>query len=123
MFADGCGERRDAGLTFVGKELVEAANGLKLILDLSHVGHRSREEAVKLSHAPVCMHSNSYSINANDHNTCDAAAKAIAEKGGVMGVCALPKTVWPQNATLDWLIDHIDYYVKLLGVDHVGLRS
>jgi membrane dipeptidase len=120
MFADGCGERRDAGLTFLGMELIEAANGLKLMLDLSHVGHRSRAEAVKLSYAPVCTHSNSYSVNANDRNTRDDTAKVIAEKGGVLGVCGLPKTVWPQNATLDRLIDHVDYYVKLLGVDHVG---
>jgi membrane dipeptidase len=101
-------------------ELIEAANGLKLMLDLSHVGHRSRAEAVKLSHAPVCTHSNSYSVNANDRNTRDDTAQAVAEKGGVLGVCGLPKTVWPQNATLDRLIDHVDYYVKLLGVDHVG---
>lgn len=37
-----------------------------------------------------------------------------------MGVCGLPRTVWPRNATLDRLIDHVDYYVKLLGARHVG---
>lgn len=120
MFADGCGERRDAGLTFLGMELIEAVDRLNLLLDLSHVGHRSRAEAVKLSNAPVCTHSNAYSVNANDRNTKDDTARAIAAKGGVLGVCGLPKTVWPQDATLDRLIDHVDYYVELLGADHVG---
>lgn len=120
MFADGCGERRDAGLTFLGMELIEAVNRLNLILDLSHVGHRSRAETVQLADAPVCTHSNSYTVNANDRNTKDDTATAIAIKGGVLGVCGLPKTVWPQDATLDRLIDHVDYYVKLLGPMHVG---
>lgn len=120
MFADGCGERRDAGLTFLGMELIEAVNRLGLLLDLSHVGHRSRSEAAALSDAPICTHSNAYAINANDRNTKDETAKAIATKGGVLGVCALPKTVWPQNATLDRLVDHVDHYVRTLGADHVG---
>ena len=120
MFADGCGERRDAGLTFLGTELIDAVNRLNLILDLSHVGHRSRAESVELADAPVCTHSNSYTVNANDRNTKDGTARAIAAKGGVMGVCGLPRTVWPRNATLDRLIDHVDYYVKLLGARHVG---
>lgn len=121
MFADGCGERRDAGLTFLGMELIEAVNRLGLLLDLSHVGHRSRAEAVQLSNAPVCTHSNAYTVNTNDRNTKDEIAVAIAAKGGVMGVCGLPKTVWPQNATLDRLIDHVDHYVNLLGSAYVGI--
>ena len=120
LFADGCGERRDAGLTFLGVDLIEAVNRLNLILDLSHVGHRSRAESADLADAPVCTHSNSYTVNANDRNTKDETADTIAGKGGVMGVCGLPKTVWPTDATLDRLIDHVDYYVKLVGAKHAG---
>jgi membrane dipeptidase len=120
MFADGCGERRDAGLSTYGHELIERVNQLGLILDLSHAGHRARAEAVALANAPVGTHSNSYTVNANDRNTKDDVAKTVAAKGGVMGVCALPKPIWPENATLDRLIDHVDYYVKLLGYRHVG---
>jgi len=120
LFADGCGERRDAGLTFLGTELIEAVNRLNLILDLSHVGHRSRAESVELANAPVCTHSNSYTVNANDRNTKDDTARAVAAKGGVMGVCGLPRTVSAKSATLDRLIDHVDYYVELLGARHVG---
>ena len=120
MFADGCGERRDAGLSTYGHELIELVNKLGLILDLSHAGHRARAEAVELANAPVGTHSNSYTVNPNDRNTKDDVAKTVAAKGGVMGVCGLPKPVWPENATLDRLIDHVDYYVKLLGDTHVG---
>ena len=46
LFADGCGEKRDAGLSFLGEELIAAVNETPMILDLSHTGHRSRAEAV-----------------------------------------------------------------------------
>ena len=42
LFADGCGEKRDAGLSFLGEELIAAVNETPMILDLSHTGHRSR---------------------------------------------------------------------------------
>ena len=120
LFADGCGERRDAGLSTYGHDLVDLVNELGLLLDLSHAGHRARAEAVERARFPVGTHSNSYTVNPNDRNTKDDVARAVAAKGGVMGVCGLPKPVWPENATLDRLIDHVDYYVKLLGDTHVG---
>lgn len=120
MFADGCGEKRDAGLTFLGRELIDLVNRLPIWLDLSHCGHRTRAEAVEIARAPVCTHSNAYGLNANDRNTTDATTRAIVAKGGMLGVCALPKTVWPQNATLDRLVDHVDYYSKLIGAQNVG---
>lgn len=120
MFADGCGEKRDAGLSFLGRELIDLVNRLPMWLDLSHCGHRTRAQAAAIARAPVCTHSNAYGLNANDRNTTDDTAKAIVAKGGMLGVCGLPKTVWPQNATLDRLVDHIDYYAKLIGPQNVG---
>ena len=34
LFADGCGEKRDAGLSFLGEELIAAVNETPMILDL-----------------------------------------------------------------------------------------
>jgi membrane dipeptidase len=120
LHADGCGEIRDGGLTFLGKELIDIVNGLPMLLDLSHCGHRTREEALQIARAPVCTHSNAYGLNANDRNTKDDTARGIVAKGGMLGVCGLPKTIWPQNANLDRLVDHIDYYSKLIGANNVG---
>jgi membrane dipeptidase len=123
MFADGCGERRDAGLSTYGHDLIDLVNKLGLLLDLSHAGHRARTEAVELATHPIGTHSNAYTVNANDRNTKDDVARKVGAKHGVMGVCGLPKTVWPENATLDRLIDHVDYYVNLLGDRHVGFGA
>jgi membrane dipeptidase len=120
LLGDGCGETRDAGLSFLGRDLVELVNGLPMLLDLSHCGHRTRAEAASLARAPVCTHSNAYGLNANDRNTKDETARAIAAKGGMIGVVALPRTVKPENATLDDLVDHVDYWKRLIGADKVG---
>lgn len=118
---DGCGEKRDAGLTYLGEELIALANTLPLMLDLSHCGHRTRAEATVLARAPVCTHSNSDALRTNGRNTSDATVKAMAAKGGMIGVCGLPQSLSDQTPTLDDLLDHVDHFVELVGVDHVGI--
>lgn len=121
LFGDGCGEKRDAGLTYLGEELIALANTLPLMLDLSHCGHRTRAEATALARAAVCTHSNSDALRANGRNTTDATVKAMAAKGGMIGVCGLPQSLSDQTPTLDDLLNHIDHFVKLVGVGHVGI--
>lgn len=121
LYADGCGELRDAGVSFLGRELIDAVNRLPLLLDLSHCGHRTRAEATALARAPVCTHSNAYGHNPNDRNTKDETVQAIVAKGGAIGVCGLPKSVKPSSATVEDMLDHCDYYRKLVGDRHVGI--
>ena len=42
-----------------------------------------------------------------------------------MGITPLPRMVHndPREATLEGVLDHIDYVVNLVGVDHVGLGT
>lgn len=121
LFADGCGETRDGGLTFAGEELIDAANDLNLILDLSHTGHQARSEGAARAKHPVCTHSNSYTVCANDRNTKDETANVIREKGGVVGVCGLPRSVNAVAPTLNDMLDHADHWISVMGIDHVGL--
>ena len=50
--------------------------------------------------------------------------KAIAEKGGYIGVLAVAGflTSKPETTIDDWL-DHIDYIVNLIGLNHVGIGT
>jgi membrane dipeptidase len=121
LFADGCGERRDAGVSFLGQELIDAVNDTAMMLDLSHTGHRSRAEAATRARAPVCTHSNAWNHIPNDRNTKDETVQEIVAKGGMMGACCLPRSVKPENATLDDLIDHVDHFRVLVGSSHIGI--
>jgi len=120
-FGDGCGEKRDAGLSYLGEELIALADTLPVMIDLSHCGHRTRAEAAALSRAPVCTHSNADGLRRNGRNTEDATVKAMAEKGGMIGVCGLPHSLADGTPTLDDLLDHVDHLVGLVGAPHVGL--
>jgi membrane dipeptidase len=122
MFGDGCGELRDAGVSFLGRDFIEAVNDCDLILDLSHAGHRTRAEATELAKWPVCTHSNAYDLLPNDRNTTDATMRAIAAKGGNVGLCGLPRSVSPDGRpTLAQMMAHARHMAAVVGLDHLGL--
>jgi len=120
LLADGCGERRDAGLSYLGREVVDAVNALPMMLDLSHCGHRTRAEATAAARAPVCTHSNAYGLVANDRNTTDETARAIVAKGGMLSVVSLPRSIREQSPTIEDLVDHVDHFKRTVGVGSIG---
>jgi len=121
LAGDGCGERRNAGLSFLGRELVAAVDELPMMLDVSHSGHQTSLEAVQLARAPCITHANAYAVTANDRNKHDEVLRIVAEKGGVIGLCGLPRAVHHPDPTLAHMLDHLDYLVKTMGAEHVGL--
>jgi membrane dipeptidase len=120
-FGDGCGEKRDAGLSYLGEELIGMVNEMPVILDLSHCGDRTRAEATAMARAPCCTHSNAAALRANGRNTTDDTVKAMVAKGSMIGVCGLPHSLADADPTLDTLLDHVDHFVKLVGVEGVGI--
>lgn len=122
--ADGGGERIDSGLSLFGISLVEEMNRLGMVVDLAHVGKQSVLEAVETSEDPViASHSNPRALVDAHQNKTDEEIKAMAEKGGVIGVTAFPRLISkdPDRCTLDDLLDCIDYVDRLVGVNHVGI--
>jgi membrane dipeptidase len=121
LVGDGCGERRNAGISFLGRELIAAVNELPMMLDVSHSGHQTSLDAVELARRPCATHANAYAVVANDRNKKDEVLKFIAAKGGVVGLCGLPRSVHHPDPTLAHMLDHLDYLVKTMGAAHVGL--
>lgn len=121
LFGDGCGEWRNAGLTFLGQELIELANEIGMIIDLSHCGHQTRLEAARAARFPCCTHSNAYALVANGRNTMDDAVDEIARKGGVIGITGLVRAVADRDPTIGHMLDHADYLARRIGPEHVGI--
>lgn len=118
---DGCLERRDAGLTQFGRNAIERMNELGIVVDVAHVGRRTSLEAVEASTAPVIVsHANARAVYDSRRNLNDEQIDAIAESGGVIGVCAFPGFVAAEEPNLEHLLDHIDYLVERVGDEHVG---
>ncbi len=119
----GCQEPDDTGLSDFGRAAVAEMNRLGILVDLSHCGFRTTREAIEASTLPVAFtHANALALCAMPRNKSDEAVKALASRGGVVGVVVFPPmlTCGP-NATVDDYVRMIDYYVNLVGIDHVGL--
>jgi membrane dipeptidase len=120
---DGCEERTDAGLSRFGIALVERLNANGIVVDCAHTGLRTTMDAIEASTQPVIIsHANARAVFPCARNIPDDLAKAIARKGGVVGINAVPYfVIYPGRPTLDQLIAHVDHFVKVMGIDHVGL--
>ncbi|WP_324715721.1 dipeptidase [Carboxydochorda subterranea] len=123
--ADGVGERRGAGLTAFGVEVVEEMNRLGMVVDVSHLAPAGFWDVMEVSRAPVmASHSNARALCDHPRNLADDQIRALARKGGVIGINFYPGFLRRDGpATLDDAVRHIDYLVELVGPDHVGLGS
>jgi membrane dipeptidase len=119
---DGCTERVDGGLSKLGLQVIAEMNRLGMIVDLSHVGYRTSMEAIEACGAPmICSHSNARTLHASPRNVPDDLLRAIGRRDGVVGVCAFPAFLTTGAATIDHVIEQIDYVSRLIGPEHVGL--
>jgi membrane dipeptidase len=126
LIGNGSTERRDDGLSDFGLAVVERMNKLGMAVDVSHCGDRTTLDAFDVSKKPVLItHSNCRSLNPG-HPRCktDEAIKAMAAKGGVMGVTEVRMFVSAKEpTTIETMLDHFDYVAKLVGVEHLGVGS
>jgi membrane dipeptidase len=122
LVADGCGEPSNSGLSNFGRELVREMNRIGMIIDLSHISEAGFWDVINLSQSPViASHSNARSVCDHPRNLWDDQIKALAKKGGVMGMNFLGQFVKDQNPTVQDVLNHIDHIANLVGVEHVGL--
>lgn len=124
--ASGSTDRADGGVSDFGASVIQAMNELGMAVDLSHCGDRTTLDAFSLSVKPVLVtHSNCRAL-APGHPRCktDEAIKAMAAKGGVMGITGVRNFVRNEEpTTIEHFIAHIDHVARLVGVEHVGIGT
>jgi membrane dipeptidase len=127
LIGDGCLEPENRGLTAIGRQVVFEMNRIGILVDLSHVGYRTAQDAIALSSKPVIFsHSNARAVGDSPRNIPDHLMTALAEKGGVMGITPYTPFARTARAKLPNLEDffaHVDYAVNLIGIDHVGFGT
>jgi membrane dipeptidase len=127
QIADGAGESRTGSkLTEFGIKVVKEMNNIGMLIDVSHLSESCFWDVVSKSKGPiVASHSNCYSLCPHNRNLKDEQIKAIAEKGGIIGVTFVPDFLNDKNreSTIKDVIKHIDYLVQKVGSDYVGLGS
>jgi membrane dipeptidase len=124
LSGDGALEPRDAGLSKLGKAMIERIEGEKLLLDLSHGGARTMAEAAAFAKRPlVISHTGARALTDHPRNTADATIRAVADKGGVTGVYFMPFLSLDMQPSGEALIAHIEHVAKVAGEDHVGIGT
>jgi membrane dipeptidase len=124
VMGDGCLEPNDGGLSTLGRELIGELNKLKIMVDLSHAGARTQAEAIATSKAPVAItHSGCRALVDVPRNTHDRELKALADRGGVLGVYFMPFLRSSGQPRAEDLIRHLEHAVNVCGEDHVGLGT
>ena len=127
LLGEGGGERTNGGLTRFGVEAVEEMNRLRLLIDVSHCGDQVIMDAIKFSKVPiVATHANPRALANHSRNKTDEHIKAIADKGGVIGIVGYSRISQPKEGippSIEDLLDFIDYTAKLVGPDYVGIGT
>lgn len=124
LVADGCGEKRGAGLTSFGSEVIAFNNKHKILTDVSHLCEKAFWDVMDETKYPIATHSNSKVLCNHVRNLTDEQAKAMFDKNGMIHVVYAPHFVKEQGeATISELINHIDHFCWLGGVKQIGLGS
>lgn len=121
-FADGCIENKDAGLSKLGRQFINRMNELGMVIDCSHTGYSSSLEAIELSETPVIFsHSNVYNIHPHVRNLKDEQIRALANRGGIIGINGNAGLLGAKIATVEKFVEHIDYIAQLVGAEYISL--
>ena len=131
-YAGGTGT--DGGLTGLGHALLDHLPAAGVILDLTHLADPAFWQALARYDGPVHVsHGNCRALVPNQRQLSDDQVRAVAERGGVIGVALDAWMLEPgwvkgrssnEGVTLARVADHIDHVVQLTGGTHaVGIGS
>ncbi len=125
LVGDGCMDRTKSGLSEFGLKVIDRMNSLNMLVDLSHASMATMADGIKYSKQTVIVgHSGCKAVYDHPRNTTDENMRAVADKGGVIGMYQINPFLGPKERnTLDDYLNHIDHAVKVAGIDHVGISS
>ena len=85
------------GLTAEGFKLIELCQELGVMVDVSHASDAAFEQIRQLVRGPfVASHSNCRALSPAPRNLTDAQIRALADRGGVMGINLAPDFLSPE---------------------------
>ena len=86
LFATGCYEDEDTGITRFGRQAITEMNRVGMVIDMSHSGERSTLEAIEISSRPIAItHANPSWWHPALRNKSDTVLKTLSQSGGMFG--------------------------------------
>lgn len=124
MLGGGMGETyRTAGLSDFGYYAVKRMNKLGMLIDVGHTNDQTVLDTVEASDDPIYNSHSGPSSIAQGHTMSDEAIKAMAEKGGLIGVGGAGRGLSTEKnpvGNIESYMEVIEFCIDLVGIDHVG---
>ena len=124
-FGAGVMEPNGGGLTPLGREAVAKMNSVGVAVDVSHANAQTTADVIAASSKPVIMtHAGCTAVHPHPRNKTDEQLRALAAKGGVVGIYDLPYlAASPRQPAVDDYMAHMEHALKVAGEEHVGVGS
>lgn len=116
---------RHYGLKPEGIEIVREMNRVGMIVDVSHLGDDGFWDVVKYCDGPfVASHSNARAACNHTRNMTDDMIRALADKGGVMGLNFCGDFLNPNGKSrVEDMVRHAKHIINVGGSDILGLGT
>ena len=124
VFADGCHEPRNAGLSALGRRLVERMDKVGMVVDMSHCGERTSLDVMEmpLRHPAIFSHSNARAIFEHERNITDDQIRCCAQRGGYIGINGVGFFLGAAGPAIPAAVArHAAHVAAIAGADRVGL--
>ena len=122
--------RQNPDINFIGIEVIEEAERIGMMLDVSHLNDAGFMDVAKYTKKPfLASHSNARAICNHVRNLSDDFIRILSNRGGIIGINFYPNflTKVPANCenpgTIDAIIEHIKHIEKIGGIDCISLGS
>jgi membrane dipeptidase len=121
----GSGLPDSEGLTPLGREAIARMNALGILVDAGHANPTTALDAAKATTRPMTVsHTGSREVFASQRNLTDPVFRAVADKGGVIGIYLMPFLGRdPVAASKALLMRHLTHALDVCGEEHVGIGS
>lgn len=117
-------EGRKGGITNFGVSVIEEAERLGMMIDVSHLNDEGFWDVMEIAKKPIiASHSNARVLCSTMRNLTDEQILAISSRNGLIGVNANSMLVGENDSesNIDQLLNHVDHLVQVAGYEHVGL--
>lgn len=110
------------GLTPFGRQVVQRLEEKRMLIDLAHASPKLIDDVLALAQRPLLVsHTGVQGTCRGPRNLSDTHLKAIAAKGGVVGIAYFEGALCDMSAA--GIVKAIRHVAKLVGVRHVALGS
>ena len=120
------GPRIHKGLSAFGREAVRACEKLGILVDMAHCTEAAFYQVLEeLETPPVVTHTGLRMGRSSDRNLSDDQIKALAARGGALGVLLCPWYVEPRGllSSVDKVVDVYARVAELVGAEHLMIGT